>query len=514
MRAADILPPLSHPRSKLKHSNSMPTLFAKCGPAVVDYVMYEAQRCTELQSSLLASHWARMARPQSSGTLTRPRRLSPLPLPRKQGPLTRSESLARWAHPTPVKSPGLGAEDAPGFPADQCPGELPDLTGYYSTMAEVLKKDPSIYMRLKGKKTKGGASLAKCMKPGMDNRGHRLVKACGAVAGDADCYKVFEDFFDPIIAVHHPGFLNQAMPRHPDDGLNPDLVEVPAGGIDPSGGKCLLSSRIFAQRNLANFSFLPCIGSEDRNQVEEVFHRVFTRLPKDMQGEYFPLACPTGFRGMSKDEEASLEKEGLHFKAPNTPMLLSTGVGRNWPQGRGIFVHPSRNLAAWVNEEDHMRLMVSGPSPDVKQVFARFCQAEGIIRNALKRDGFEYARKERLGYITSSPVNLGTAMRVSFILRLPRLSQEGTMKTICRSLGVTCKLQETEGASQDIWEIAASSQLGLSEAQLVSRAADACRKVVEAEISLGKPSTPSEPVSPVGAKSPKSPPKSPSRGKQ
>ena len=48
-----------------------------------------------------------------------------------------------------------------------------------------------LYDEMRQKKTSGGCSFAKCIKSGMDNRGHPMIKAVGAVAGDAECAPSF-----------------------------------------------------------------------------------------------------------------------------------------------------------------------------------------------------------------------------------------------------------------------------------------------------------------------------------
>merc|ERR1719261_2225269 len=49
--------------------------------------------------------------------------------------------------------PGLGDEATPGFPVHETPAIMPDLSKHNNIMAEVLRKDPSIYENLKNKKT-------------------------------------------------------------------------------------------------------------------------------------------------------------------------------------------------------------------------------------------------------------------------------------------------------------------------------------------------------------------------
>ena len=41
--------------------------------------------------------------------------------------------------------PGLGAEEYPGFPADVCPEEMPDLSRHHDLLADALKRDAALY---------------------------------------------------------------------------------------------------------------------------------------------------------------------------------------------------------------------------------------------------------------------------------------------------------------------------------------------------------------------------------
>ena len=65
------------------------------------------------------------------------------------------------------------------FPAESCPEVMPDLSQHNNIMAEVLRENPHIYDNLKHKKTGSGVTLAKCIKTGVDNKGHPMIKTCG-----------------------------------------------------------------------------------------------------------------------------------------------------------------------------------------------------------------------------------------------------------------------------------------------------------------------------------------------
>jgi len=88
---------------------------------------------------------------------------------------------------------------------------MPDLSKHSSFMAEALKANPSIYDKLKNKKTKSGVTLGQCIKTGVDNPGHPHIKTCGITAGDEDSYEVFKELFDPIISARHGGYAPDAI---------------------------------------------------------------------------------------------------------------------------------------------------------------------------------------------------------------------------------------------------------------------------------------------------------------
>merc|ERR1719221_2300003 len=94
--------------------------------------------------------------------------------------------------------------------------ELPDLTQHHSLMAEVLRKNPAIFARLRSASTPLNVMLSRCIRTGIDNPGAPQCGSDGVVAGDADCYGVFRELFDPVLAGRHP-YVDVAGVRHASD---------------------------------------------------------------------------------------------------------------------------------------------------------------------------------------------------------------------------------------------------------------------------------------------------------
>ena len=57
---------------------------------------------------------------------------------------------------------------------------------------------------------------------------------------------------------------------------------------------------------------------------------------------------------------------------PTSTTLASSGSLRDWPKGRGVYYSKDERLFAWVNREDHIRIMLRDRNPDFKIGFQRF----------------------------------------------------------------------------------------------------------------------------------------------
>lgn len=120
---------------------------------------------------------------------------------------------------------------------------------------------------------------------------------------------------------------------------------------------------------------------------------------------------------MTDDERKQLIEDHFLFKEGDR-FLESSGLNRDWPAGRGIFHNKEKTFLIWVNEEDQLRIISMQKGADIGAVFKRLSIAATLIEKEAK-----FARDDHLGYITSCPTNLGTALRASVHIKLPMLSK-------------------------------------------------------------------------------------------
>jgi len=373
------------------------------------------------------------------------------------------------------------------FPGDKCPDELPNLDEHNNVMAEFLRKNMDMYKNLKDKKTSMNVGLAKCIKTGIDNKGHHMIKTVGLVGGDEESFTLFKDLFDPVIMNRHNGYKPDAI--HP---TCLDLTKVSKTKLDPTG-KYVLTARVRTGRSIRGFRLPPACQFQERRRLEEIIVKGLDRLEGDLKGEYFPLHGSKSFAakpdGMTKEKEEELRNSGNLFQEPDSTLLLSSGCGRHWPDARGIYHNQAKNCFVWVNEEDHMRIVSMQEGDDIQSVFGRFVRLCDEVQKVLKEESADFMHSEHLGYILACPSNLGTGLRAGALVKIPLLSKKTEFKGWLGKMGLQARGKggvDAEANDEGIFDISNADRLGKSEVDLVNVMIEGVAKCVELEQKLEK----------------------------
>jgi len=121
---------------------------------------------------------------------------------------------------------------------------------------------------------------------------------------------------------------------------------------------------------------------------------------------------------MREDDRQQLVADHFLFKEGDR-FLKACNLNRDWPSGRGIFHNYAKTFLIWVNEEDQLRLISMQRGSGIHEVFDRLCRGVASIEKIAK-----FSHDDHLGYITTCTSNLGTAMRLSMHIKLPKLSKQ------------------------------------------------------------------------------------------
>lgn len=332
----------------------------------------------------------------------------------------------------------------------------------HSLLSRYLTRE--VFTQLKDRVTANGFTPAQAINSGVVNQDSHI----GVYAGDAESYQLFSTLFDPIIAEYHH--------FSPTDNhcTNLDISALSVPDPDPEN-KYIVSTRIRVGRNIDGMPLGPAVSRYQRRVIEEQIVSAVTNFSGELAGDYFPLT------GMDEETRNRLVADHFLFKAGDR-FLDAAGLNRDWPDGRGIFHNRDKTFLIWVNEEDQLRIISMQAGGDIEMVFSRLVKAVSEIEKSIP-----FLYDTHLGYLTSCPTNLGTALRASVHIRLPKLAEKmDEFKEITDAHHLQIRGidgEHSENASA-IFDVSNSRRLGVTEVQCVQDMYDGVVELIQKEESL------------------------------
>jgi len=331
----------------------------------------------------------------------------------------------------------------------------------------LLKKNytQEIHDELKDKVTKFNGRLEDCVRSGCEN----TDSGVGVYACDPDGYTVFAPLLDAVIKDYHK--VDKLDHPEPDFG---DIENLGFGNLDPSGD-IIVSTRVRVGRSHDSYGFPPVLNLEQRMEMESKTKAALDKLDGEHAGTYFPLT------GMSKETQKQLTEDHFLFNDSDR-FLRAAGGYDDWPSGRGIFHNKDKTFLVWCNEEDHLRLISMQMGGDLAEVYKRL--VKGIRK--MESSGLSFAKRKGLGYLTFCPSNLGTTLRASVHIKIPKLSQLPEFKQFCDNLNIQARGihgEHTESVG-GVYDISNKRRLGLTEFQAIQEMRKGVEECIKKEKSL------------------------------
>lgn len=327
----------------------------------------------------------------------------------------------------------------------------------HSLLKKYLTRD--MLNALREMKTTTGATLLDCVQSGLEHHDSTV----GIYASDADAYNVFSDLFDPIIEDFHVGFGRDAI--HPEQNWG-DATQLP--DMDPEN-KYVVSVRVRLARSVENYPFMPKMSEQHYRELEEQIRTVLQNMEGDYKGLYHRIA------DIDEETRSQLAESQILFEQGDK-FLQAGRACRFWPQGRGVFYSTDKLFYAWVNEEDHLRIISMQPGGDLGRVYQRMIGGMQVLGENIK-----FVRHQRLGFLTFCPTNVGTALRASVHIRLPLLGadctklQEVAAKYNLESVVCNTITQEWK------YELSNKRRIGLTEIEAVKELHEGVIEIIKAE---------------------------------
>ena len=281
-------------------------------------------------------------------------------------------------------------------------------------------------------------ALYRCIKTGIDN----VHSSLGCYAMRPNDYTTFKDFFDKIILDYHG---NAEGKRHETDWR---LSVTDRSRLDLSHlGLKNVSMRIRVSRNLASYNLPGLMSKDERIRFEQDIISALKVLidTSGFGGTIYSLS-PNWGKGVRNPylindlKYQELVENHVMFKDMSSdPFLRSAGISSNWPFGRGCWQSADKECIIWYGEEDQLRIMCMKKGTNLASVFDRL---RFMLESLESIESINFVRSGEYGYVSSCPSNLGTGMRASVHIRVPRLTAGGSVekvKSICNRLDLSVR---------------------------------------------------------------------------
>jgi len=333
-------------------------------------------------------------------------------------------------------------------------------SGTTSLLSKCLTRD--VWEKCKDRKDKYGYTFRECIFSGAKwtNSG------VGVYAGSHEGFYTFAPMFDKIIQEYHG--------HSPSDKhiVNMDHTKLRCPDFPADEDRMINSTRIRVARNLADYPLGTACTAQQRREIEQEVVAGLSTLDGELKGKYYSLGK------MTDSERQSLIEDHFLFKGGDK-YLESCGLEREWPDNRGIFHNAAKTFLVWVNEEDQLRIISMQKGSNIRQVFERLAIAANKIEQKAK-----FASDDHLGYITSCPSNLGTGMRASVHIKLPKLGKHpDQFQAIADKYYVQIRGAHGEHTETDdgIFDISNRRRLGRAEVDLTQDMYDGVKAMIQAE---------------------------------
>lgn len=233
----------------------------------------------------------------------------------------------------------------------------------------------------------------------------------------------------------------------------------------------VISTRIRLVRNLRGIPFPAKMSKADRRVLEQKVRETVTddNTALSVRFQFIDM------ENISKAEAVSLVERHL-----TSPEFISEC------DGRGILITEDECVSIMLNAENHLHIQSTMEGLNLDEAYQTADRLDTLLDKSL-----HFAFDEDLGYLTQSPVNLGTGMRASLMLHLPALKDGGEIARISASLsklglalrGIYGTGTEPKGA---MYQLTNQVTLGLSEKEAIANLSSIAMQIISQERSSRK----------------------------
>ncbi len=230
----------------------------------------------------------------------------------------------------------------------------------------------------------------------------------------------------------------------------------------------VISTRIRLARNLTDIPFPVKMSRLEKKQLIQRVQEAAATFE------------PTGFHFIDMEEVSKAEAVSMVERHLASPEFISEY------DGRAILVTEDETESIMLNSENHLSLQALKEGMSLEEAYQAADRLDTLLDKVL-----HFAFHEGLGYLTQSPVDLGTGMRASLMLHLPALKEGGGIARTSTNLSkLGLALRGIYGSGTDsigaLYQLSNQVTLGLSEQEAITNLQSIAIQLIQQERSARK----------------------------
>ena len=159
--------------------------------------------------------------------------------------------------------------------------------------------------------------------------------------------------------------------------------------------------------------------------------------------------------------------------------MIDDTIAQN--ENTSILINDDENICIVLNSQDHIEIQVFNSGMELESTFNLAREIDNKFEEI-----FDIAKSKKYGYLTSSPLDVGTGLKAEVTIHLPGLTMTGNIRKIAtamNNLGVSFSSQYVSGMENigDIYKIRNKQTLGISEDTIIKNIKAISEKIIEQE---------------------------------
>ncbi len=221
----------------------------------------------------------------------------------------------------------------------------------------------------------------------------------------------------------------------------------------------VLFSRVRLARNLADSPFPNRMSDDIRKSVTK---KLYATLKSSQYANEFDL--------INLAELGTTKAVSYAEKYLASPDLVK--------KGGSFMLSKNEDVSVMLCEEDHIKINAFAAGQSMEEAYEKANNIDDMFLSSLK-----IAYSEKLGFLTASPINLGTGLKASFVLHLPALRRQNALyklSSMVSKLGLNLR-ELYKNAAGDLYILSNQVSLGISEKSAIDNISTICEQIVQQE---------------------------------